>query len=64
MTNIGNQMEVATNLLTDTPNLPTATVKQKDDSNLIIEINVGKGTAKKCISTLVEIVLCDGGLEN
>jgi len=64
VTNIGNQMEVATNLSTDSPNLPTATVKCKDDSNLIIEINVGKGTAKKCVSALVEIVLCNGSVEN
>ena len=63
-TDIRNQVEVASNLPTATPNLPTATVKQKDDSNLIIEINDGKGTAKVCVSALVEIVLRNGGLEN
>jgi len=47
-------------------NLSTVMVKMKskDGSNIIIEINVGRGTAKHCMSTLVEMVLHNGGLEN
>jgi len=41
-----------------------AKLKCKEGSNIIIEINVGRGTAKHCMSTLVEMALRSGGLEN
>jgi len=41
-----------------------ATVKQKYGDDFIIEINVGKGTAKQCMSTLVEMALQNGGVQN
>jgi len=47
-------------------NWPTtaATVKWKDGDDFLIKINVGKGTAKQCMSTLVEMALQNGGVQN
>ncbi len=69
-TYIRNKVEVALNLPTANPNLPTATSNlstslfKNDNSNLTIEINIGKGIVKKCVSTIVEIVLCMVTFEN
>jgi len=41
-----------------------ATVKQKYGDDFIIEINVGKGTAKQCMSTLVEMALQNRGIQD
>jgi len=43
--------------------IPMAKLKSKEGGNIIIEINVGKGTAKQCMSTLIEMALRNGGLE-
>jgi len=57
-TYIRNKVEVALNLPTANPNLPTATSNlstslfKNDNSNLTIEINIGKGIVKKCVSTI------------
>jgi len=59
-TDTGIQMGTASNSFS-----VVAKIKRKDTMDLvIIEINVGKGTAMQCVSTLMEIVLHNGGLEN
>jgi len=62
---LARNKEIATTETNGTvPNSLNATVKQKDGDNFVIEINLGKGTAKQCMSMLVEMALRNGGIES